>query len=162
MSNDAEMNSDNESSEEEDDAEIQKKLGELNERLEVWKGQDYEAHLAKVDLLRSAGELDQLREAREAFHKAYPLSPPLWKAWLEDEMKLCETEDDKARVTSLFDRAVGDYLSVDLWYEYVSFSLGGLGVDPDVENRVRLVFERALAAVGLHCGQAAVIWDDYR
>ena len=71
--NDVEMNSNDESEEEEDedeDAQVQQQLGELNERLEVSQGQDYEAHVAKVDLLRSAGELDQLREAREAFNKA--------------------------------------------------------------------------------------------
>ena len=59
-------------------------------------------------------------------------------------------------------RAVGDYLSVDLWYDYASFSLGGIGVDPGAEDRVRMVFERALASVGLHCSQGSMIWDSYR
>ena len=51
---------------------------------------------------------------------------------------------------------------MDLWYEYASFSLGGIGVDPGAEDRVRLVFERALASVGLHCSQGSMIWDSYR
>ena len=65
-------------------------------------------------------------------------------------------------MNALFERAVGDYLSVDLWYDYCDFALGGVGVDPEAPNRARLVFEKAVAAVGLHAGQGAVIWDAYR
>jgi len=146
----------------EEDAELEKKLSELDGRLEASANQDYDAHVAKVDLLRQSGELDKLREAREAFHSAYPLTPALWKAWIEDETRMISTVEDKGKVADLYDRAVGDYLSVDLWYEYASFSLGGIGVDPGAEDRVRLVFERALASVGLHCSQGSMIWDSYR
>ena len=50
----------------EEDAELEKKLSELDGRLEASANQDYDAHVAKVDLLRQSGELDKLREARYA------------------------------------------------------------------------------------------------
>ena len=64
------MNSHSEEEEEdddmEDDAELEKKLAELDGRLEASSNQDYDAHVAKVDLLRQSGELDKLRGARYA------------------------------------------------------------------------------------------------
>ena len=50
----------------EDDAELEKKLAELDGRLEASSNQDYDAHVAKVNLLRQSGELDKLRGARYA------------------------------------------------------------------------------------------------
>ena len=63
------MNSHSEEEEDDDmeeDAELEKKLSELDGRLEASANQDYDAHVAKVDLLRQSGELDKLREARYA------------------------------------------------------------------------------------------------
>ena len=45
---------------------------------------------------------------REAFHSAYPLTPALWKAWIEDETRMISTVEDKGKVADLYDRC-GEY-----------------------------------------------------
>ena len=46
---------------------------------------------------------------REAFHSAYPLTPTLWKAWIEDETRMISTVEDKGKVADLYDRCGGEY-----------------------------------------------------
>ena len=46
---------------------------------------------------------------REAFHSAYPLTPGLWKAWIEDETRMISTVEDKGKVADLYDRCGGEY-----------------------------------------------------
>ena len=51
--------------------------------------------------------------------------------------------------------------AVSVWMEYVQFSIGGMEKEGGVQH-VRDVFERALAAVGLHASQGSNIWEAYR
>ena len=44
--------------------------------------------LQLISLLRRAGLLEKLREAREAMNAIFPLSPLLWMQWAEDESRL--------------------------------------------------------------------------
>ena len=44
--------------------------------------------LQLISLLRRAGLLEKLREAREAMNAIFPLSPLLWMQWTEDESRL--------------------------------------------------------------------------
>lgn len=43
--------------------------------------------------------------------------------------------------------------------EYLQFNIGYMGKD---EEKVRQLFERALAAVGMHVMKGAIIWEAYR
>ena len=52
-------------------------------------------------------------------------------------------------------------LAVPLWLEYAQFSIGGMGEEGGID-RVRNVFERALAATGLHVTEGATLWEAYR
>ena len=47
--------------------------------------EDYDAHVEKISLLRSSGELDQLVSTREQFARIFPLTAKLWLEWIEDE-----------------------------------------------------------------------------
>lgn len=81
---------------------------------------------------------------------AFPLSPKLWLEWLQDEIQFAS---DPQEIQELFDKAVDDYVSFDVWLEYVQWAIGAF--EP---SAVRDVFERALTAVGLqvcmlHCEQ---------
>ncbi len=74
------------------------------------------------------------------------------------EIDTAEKGDDAAarqRLRALFDQAVDDYLSVDLWLEYAQWSIS----DP---ASAREVLERAIAACGLHVAKGCIIWDVYR
>ena len=144
----------------EEDIEHEKALKALDDRLNLSK-YDYDAHISKVKLLRTAGELDELRVARNDFATTFPLTPNLWLEWLQDEQNLAGTEEEKNEIYKLFDRAVEDYLSIDLWLEYCQFSLGGIATEKGIEN-ARNVCERAVNAVGIHVARGSLIWEVFR
>ena len=121
---------------------------------------DYTKHVQLIEKLESSGELELIRAARERMSKVYPLTPKLWLNWINDEIKIATTDDEKKAVLQLFDRAVNDYVSVDVWLEYVQFSIGmmqALTVDG-----VRAIFERSLTNVGLNVDKGVLIWDTFR
>ncbi|XP_008547895.1 squamous cell carcinoma antigen recognized by T-cells 3 [Microplitis demolitor] len=148
-------NSDSDDDDEDDEA-AKTEINELKSKLEV-NPYDYSSHLALIAKLQSLGELLELRKAREQMSSIYPLSPELWLSWLRDEISLAVTEDEKAAVKKLFERAVNDYLSPDIWLEYVQFAIGVCST-----AEVRELFERALTATGLHVTRGAVTWEAYR
>ncbi|CAN8015523.1 unnamed protein product [Ixodes persulcatus] len=143
-----------------EDTEEEKHILELEDKI---KGNPfhYDSHMEFIGYLRKTGNLDKLREAREAMAKIFPLTPELWLDWIKDESKLCESDEDKERVIQLFERAVKDYLSVALWLEYAQFSIGLMGSEGGLD-RVRSVFERAITGAGLHVSQGALLWEAYR
>ncbi|XP_068216225.1 squamous cell carcinoma antigen recognized by T-cells 3-like [Palaemon carinicauda] len=114
----------------------------------------YEAHVNLIGALRSLVELEEARAAREAMHKIYPLSPELWLDWVRDEQKVCTTKEERDYITSLFERAVKDYTSVQIWVEYVMFMLGGGDMDA-----TRAVGDQALMAVGTHVAEGILVWQ---
>ena len=71
---------------------------------------DYASHIALINKLRKMGELERLRAARENMSEKYPLSPELWLEWIQDEIKLATTPEEKNIVIQLCERAVIDYL----------------------------------------------------
>jgi hypothetical protein len=91
----------------------------------------------------------------------YPLTEQLWLEWLKDEQKFVHESEDRKRVIELFQRAMQDYLSVDLWLEYIQFSIGGMGEPNGIEN-VRLICEQALKVAGLHVKKGYALWEVYR
>jgi RNA recognition motif-containing protein len=113
-----------------------------------------------ISKLQTCGELELIRSARERMSQIFPLTPKLWLQWINDEIKIASNEVEKNNVLKLFDRSVNDYLSPELWLEYVQYSIGlmnSLGVEG-----VRRIFERALTSVGLHVSNGALIWDAFR
>lgn len=121
---------------------------------------NYQPHVELVELLRQAGELNRLRTARERMNDIFPLTEELWMEWLKDEISLA-TESDRPKIMKLFERAIADYLSVDIWLEYAQYTIGGMG-ESDGINLVRSVFDRAVSEVGLHVTKGSNIWDAYR
>ena len=57
----------------------------------------------------------------------------------------------------MFERAIKDYVSVDVWAEFCAFAIGSGNVE-----RTRGVFDRALDAVRLHVTRGREIWEAYR
>ncbi|XP_066592775.1 squamous cell carcinoma antigen recognized by T-cells 3-like [Prorops nasuta] len=123
---------------------------------------DYSSHIGLIVKLQKMGELDRLRTARENMSLKYPLSPELWLSWMKDEINLATSLEQKANVVQLCERAVKDYLSVEVWLEYLQFSIGNMGADKDASKKVRQLFEQALTAVGLHTIKGAIIWEAFR
>ncbi|XP_077534992.1 spliceosome associated factor 3, U4/U6 recycling protein-like [Haemaphysalis longicornis] len=142
------------------EAEEEKQIEELQAKVTA-SPYHYDSHIALINYLRGTGNLEKLRDAREAMAKVFPLTPELWLEWIKDESKLCDSDEDKEKVMLLFERAVQDYLSVALWLEYAQFSIGLMNAAEGLE-RVRRVFERAVTAAGLHVSQGSLLWEAYR
>ena len=117
---------------------------------------DYDKYLSLIEKLGEAGELELLRNTREDFAKHFPLSSEIWLAYLADESKLATTNEEKIAVGDLFERAVKDYVSLEIWLEYCQFSLW------QNHNDIRATHEKALVAAGIHGSKGALIWDAYR
>ena len=66
-------------------------------------------------ILIGTPDLDRLRSARERMQAQFPLSEELWISWLLDEIPIAQINKDAfSYVISLFDKAVADYLSVQV------------------------------------------------
>lgn len=53
-------------------------------------------------------------------------------------------------------------LAVDIWLEYLQFSIGNMENEKDGSKKVRQLFESALTSVGLHIIKGAIIWEAFR
>ena len=146
-------------------AEQLESLQSLQSRLEQ-NGQDYDAHVQYVTLLRACRLREKLREARVAFHEAYPLTEALWLEWIEDESEALETMEDVERLEALLGESHGDYLSVSLWKEHVEVSKARFeqrkakGEEEGVAaGAVREVLDAALRDCGMHVVEGAGLWN---
>ncbi|XP_077995883.1 spliceosome associated factor 3, U4/U6 recycling protein-like [Glandiceps talaboti] len=148
------------SSSDDSEADVDEKaIAELETRVSASPYQ-YELHVQLINLLRKEGELEKLHQARERMHQLFPLSEELWLQWLQDEIRI-GSEDDREEITTLFERAIGDYMSVGVILEYVQYSIGGMGATDGI-SKVRDVFETAITTVGLHVTKGVAIWEAYR
>ncbi|EFA06313.2 squamous cell carcinoma antigen recognized by T-cells 3 [Tribolium castaneum] len=117
----------------------------------------YNAHEELVNLYRKLGDLKSMRLAYERFQEYFPLTPEIWLAWINDEKKLASSESEIKNIFGLFDKAVEDYLSVNLWVEYAQYSIGVSTLDT-----TRVIIERGLTAAGLHVADGSLLWDTLR
>lgn len=117
----------------------------------------YDVHVELVKIYEKLQDVNSLREAYKRFYECYPLTPELWLTWIKLEMGIASTPQEKENVLEIFDIAVQDYLSVDLWQEFAQFAIGFLETE-----KVRAIFERAINAAGMHVSEGYRIWDTYR
>ncbi|XP_050725167.1 squamous cell carcinoma antigen recognized by T-cells 3-like [Eriocheir sinensis] len=147
-------------SEEAEEARTEEEQKALWQKVEELRGQVaenalfYDGHVSLITTLRDLFELEEARKAREQMSEVYPLTPELWLQWIQDEQKVCATDEERQYIVSLFERAVKDYTSVQVWVEYVMFMLGGGDLDA-----TRQVGERALTAVGTHVAEGVLVWQ---
>jgi hypothetical protein len=76
-------------------------------------------HSQYVELLRRCGLHARLRAAHERMASLFPLSEALWTDWVNDELGQVSSHEDIERIRALFAQATGDYLSVNLWCQYL-------------------------------------------
>ncbi|CAF0720727.1 unnamed protein product [Brachionus calyciflorus] len=169
------------------DTDIQKeqnyesKLAELEQIINQNKFQ-YQTYIDIINLTKEHGEFNKLREYREKMSQVFPLTESkkfswinrklnlinfffsklgLWLEWLKDEQKFLDNEEDRKKVDELFKRAVQDYLSVELWLEYIQYSIGGMGEENGIEN-VKNICENAISFAGFHVTRGYTLWEVYR
>ncbi|XP_050434403.1 squamous cell carcinoma antigen recognized by T-cells 3 [Adelges cooleyi] len=164
---DVDSDSDSSSSGGSNDEEYEKfKQDELKKKVDILENKilsnpsDYDAHIELIAVLREAKDLEEIRKARIRLHEKYPLSSNLWLDWIKDEISIATTDEEKRHVTDLCEKGVKDYLSIDLWLEYVQFSIGCM-TDNAGTDTIRQLMEKALAAGGLHVPNGNVLWEVY-
>lgn len=145
--------SDDESLDDRHEEELRIKVKEFRKQLE---GNElyYDGHVNLIAALRELFELEEARKARQAMSKIYPLTPELWLEWIRDEQKVCTTNDERQFIVELFESAVKDYSSVQLWVEYVMFMLGSGDM-----VATRAVGELGLTSVGTHVAEGVLVWQ---
>ncbi|KAK4378736.1 hypothetical protein RND71_000598 [Anisodus tanguticus] len=141
----------------------------------------YDLHVQYIKALRKQGDIEKLRQAREAMSAIFPFSE-MWQEWTKDETSLCSGTDALPAIEKLFEygcltiwfaRIKINVLivfclmqSVALWCDYLSFvqehdqsvrTLSAAGI-----TKARNLFERALVAAGLHVAEGSKIWELYR
>nr|XP_045609668.1 squamous cell carcinoma antigen recognized by T-cells 3-like isoform X1 [Procambarus clarkii] len=158
MEEDAE-DTDSDSQDEDDDVqnkreeELKQKVKDLQKQLEG-NNLYYDGHVNLIAVLRELFELEEARHARQRMSEVYPLTPELWLDWIRDEQKVCTSDEERQYIVELFERAVKDYTSVQLWVEYVMFMLGSGDV-----VATRAIGERALTAAGTHVAEGVLTWQ---
>ena len=71
---------------------------------------DYQTHLQQIQDASEAQDYALLKQAREAFALDYPLTETLWLEWLQDEVSIATSVEEKRALLSLMDKSVSDYL----------------------------------------------------
>ncbi|XP_057655116.1 squamous cell carcinoma antigen recognized by T-cells 3 isoform X1 [Diorhabda carinulata] len=117
----------------------------------------YDEHIEVIKIYRDLAELNSMRDAYRRFHQCFPLTPKIWLEWIRDEMKIANIKDEQKNVLDLFEKAVQDYLAVELWVEYAQYSLKVNGLE-----YTRNVLEKGLTFVGLHVSEGSLLWDTLR
>ncbi|GAV03409.1 hypothetical protein RvY_13836-2 [Ramazzottius varieornatus] len=164
---DAEMEEDDEeessASEEEVDEEHEAaKLQQLQDAVTA-DPFDYDSHTLLINQAKKCAELDILRAARQRMSEIFPLTSELWRSWIADETRLHDkdNQNEVAAIVSLYERAVKDYWSVELWQNYALFITEDFSSEEAIAP-VRKVFERALEEMRYHTTEGKQLWDDYR
>ncbi|KAJ3314939.1 tyrosyl-DNA phosphodiesterase 1 [Blyttiomyces sp. JEL0837] len=141
----------------------------------------YDAHVKYISALRSMGQSEDLRAARESMYSIFPLTEAQWLEWIEDEKSVASSVDDKVRILDIYSRAVKDYLSIPLWVGYVQYATQGAIPDSEEEeedenengvsktqepwmpiDKARSVCEQAKTATELHIPESHKVWNIYR
>lgn len=121
----------------------------------------YQFYIDIIKLTKDNIDFDKLREFRQKMSQVFPLTEKLWLDWLRDEQKLITNDTDRELVTELFEKSLKDYLSVEIWLEYIQFSIGEMG-KPNGLEKIRSVCERSLKIAGLDVRKGNLVWEAYR
>ncbi|KAK9213759.1 hypothetical protein WN944_005744 [Citrus x changshan-huyou] len=164
-SSDASDSDSDSDSESEDEAKQSMELQTLQYQLSN-EPSNYDTHVQYIKVLRKMGEIEKLRQAREAMNEIFPLTPAMWREWARDETSISTGPEALLGVEKIYERGVSDYLSVPLWCDYLKFVQE---YDPSIReflpdgiSKARNLFEQAVTAAGLHVSEGSKIWELYR
>ncbi|CAL1536963.1 unnamed protein product [Lymnaea stagnalis] len=100
---------------------------------------------------------DECRKAYEAFFSHYPYCYGYWKKYSDMEKKNSSTELAK----EVFEKGLRAIpLSVELWLHYLNFFITECPSDAATKDKIRKLYERAIAAAGLEF-RSDKLWDSY-
>lgn len=155
-----------ESSDESDSDDESTVAAEINSAREYVQANpySYEAYENLVRVLRTS-DLFAVREARKEFANRFPLAPPKWLEWIEDEVRIAVTANDRSRIaTDIYERALQDYVSVDIAESYLQFQLERYKLGEITKETLSRLFENLVGpgAAGRIFTDGIRIWRLYR
>ncbi|KAL3995359.1 RNA recognition motif family protein [Acanthocheilonema viteae] len=113
---------------------------------------DYGSRMTLIEILRRNGELEAVREQREGISALFTMPPNFWLDWIEDEKSAGSNRD---LIKRLFERAVRDFHSPEVYLEYVQWACG------TSLDFAREKMEEAVVKIGLRADCASLIWNIY-
>jgi hypothetical protein len=121
-------------------------------------------HINLIKALQKAGasQCEQLSAARERMAGSLALTTELWLQWIEDEIAVAASQQDISRIESLFERAVADSPSPEIyeaWTAFLERSIDSEEFDVTFVARARATHESALGSMGLNVGAGGKLWD---
>lgn len=82
-----------------------------------------DVHMQQSDLMQSYELLADLRQARESMNQHFPVGEDMWIRWLNEEMRVATSLEERIAVVELFGRAVSDEPSSPrLWRLYGDYT----------------------------------------
>ncbi|VIO94605.1 conserved hypothetical protein,hypothetical protein [Brugia malayi] len=134
-----------------DDETYEEVISEIKKMVEI-SPKDYDNRMKLIEALRRSGELEGVREQRDYISSLYTMPPSFWLEWIEDEKS---AESSKDLIKRLFECAVRDFHSPEVYLEYVQWACG-ISLDFAREK-----MEEAVIKIGLRADCASLIWNIY-
>ncbi|KAJ2471081.1 Splicing factor [Coemansia sp. RSA 2322] len=129
-----------------------------------------------MSLLRTTGDFESLRVAREHMYQAIAVPEDMWAEWIKDELDRPGALHDPSaikRIVQLYTRATQEYTIVTAWQDYIAF-VNGLSDSQDEATRsaaieafggteyVLPVLQSAIDATEAHYQDSQAIWIQYK
>ncbi|KAJ1968346.1 Splicing factor, partial [Dispira parvispora] len=128
----------------------------------------YDKYVTLIQCLREHGCTAELETTRQAMQKHFGLSEDIWLAWLSDRTTQTTGADAKKKLLALYQTAVQDYLSINLWLAYLQAAMETYHTQTsssEMENDsflslqdVRDICDQALLATRYHYPQGYTIF----
>ncbi|KAF9920650.1 Splicing factor [Linnemannia zychae] len=128
----------------------------------------YETHIQLISVLKSTDMFEELRQARKAMNRIYPLSEDLWMDWINDEANMATSEAEKRQILTLYQKATSEYLSIKIWKSYVEYALQEYNESKDYVDAQEIVvsaqdltriFTQANKWTGYHIPESHLVWN---
>ncbi|KAJ2996767.1 Squamous cell carcinoma antigen recognized by T-cells 3 [Globomyces sp. JEL0801] len=139
-------------------------IDELKEKIKL-NPYDYDSHVQLITGLRSQFDLDASNAAREAMSLAFPLTEKMWKDWIDDTKQIASTPEEKMSVIDLYKRALLDYISIDIYTDYISYLVEEYQECLEDKSNwlnvglIREICTNALEDCQYHFQKGHIIWD---
>ena len=146
----------------ENEEEQHQKIDGLKLRIQE-NNKDWDAYLELINIYRLLGEVDDLRSLRLQFKQQFPLpkgcysilhlSIEIWIQWIDDEKQLVSDEEEKESICHLYQAALKDYYSIDLWCQYLGY------VSNSLPSEMQTLTEEAISACEYDCIDGPRVWN---
>ena len=83
-------------------------------------------------------------------HSLHPIE--VWLQWINDEIQLVSSDDDKESICHLFQAALKDYYSVDVWTQYLNY------VAANLPSQMEALSEEAIQSCAADCLEGLRVW----